>query len=122
MPQDDAGEDLVVMLKELHTAYSRSDVDTVIEISAPFFADQKLTDGLSEEMFREHMGPMLRRGKLEDLPEVTVSRHLDGRLFRVIAADGKPPVRITMEEDGLKNTMRMGEWWAMIDGAWRVVR
>ena len=122
VPQEDAGEDLLVMLKELHTAYSRSDVDTVIEISAPFFADQKLTDGLSVEMFQEHMGPMLKRGKLEDLPEVTVSRHLDGRLFRVVAADGKAPVRITMEEDGLKNTMRMGEWWSMIDGAWRVVR
>ena len=43
-------------------------------------------------------------------------------MFHVLGADGKPPIAVLIEEDGMKGALRTGEWWSMIDGDWRVVR
>ena len=110
-------------MANLHAAYASHDVEAVIHIVAPFFADQKILGGLSADMFRERIGAMLTSGKLKPIGELRITRHLNGKLFRAVTADGgQPPIRIELEEDGLKNTLKMGEWWSVIGGQWRVVR
>lgn len=120
--QSAEAEGLAAAVAELHGAYSKADIDRIVEVSAPFFADEKLRGGMDDEMFRMRAAPLFKSGTLGDLPELTINRHLDGKVFHVVGPDGLPPVVITFEEDGMKGAMRTGQWWSMIDGAWRVVR
>ncbi len=121
-PQAETADGLAAAVAALHAAYGKAEIDAIVEVSAPFFADQALRGGLDETIFREQAAPLFKTGTLGDLPELTITRHLDGRVFHVTGPDGMPPVAITFEEDGMKGAMRTGEWWSMIDGAWRVVR
>lgn len=113
---------LMAAVGDLYDAYSRSDVDRIIRISAAFFTDQEKLGGLTAERFSGLLAPMLKAGRLEPLPETTITSHADDRLFRVVGSDGYPPIRVEMNDDGMKQSMRMGEWWSMINGTWQVVR
>ena len=120
--QSAEADGLAAAVGELHGAYKKADIDRIVEVSAPFFADEKLRGGMDDAMFRQRAAPLFKSGTLGDLPELTISRYLDGKVFHVVGPDGLPPVVITFEEDGMKGSMRTGQWWSMIDGAWRVVR
>lgn len=109
-------------MEALYGAYENFDHDTVLEIRAPFIADEAPHGGMTAEQVTEEYTQLLKAGKLQPMPELTITSHRGGKLFRVIGPDGNPPVRILMEHDPAKGTIRTGEWWSMIGGKWRLVR
>lgn len=121
-PQPGDAPGLADAVAALYGAYETSDFDAVLGICAPFFSDQAVVGGMTAERFTQQAAPMLEAGKLQPMPELTITSHLDGRMFRVVGPDGSPPVNILIEHDGAKGAMRTGEWWSMIGGEWRVVR
>ena len=121
-PRAEQADGLAAAVAELHKAYAAADMDRIVEVSNPAFVDQGLLGGMDAKIFREEAAFLFEVGKLAELPELTVTSHLDGKLFRVTGPDGDPPIAFTFEQDGMKGAMRTGEWWSVIDGDWRVVR
>jgi hypothetical protein len=120
-PQDEAAglEDEV---SAFHEAFAGADMDKIIAMSRPFLADQEIASGLTTEIFREELGPILEEGTLKELPALSIAGYLDGRLFRVKGPDGGPPINLEFESEGMSGAVRAGEWWSMIEGEWRVIR
>ena len=121
-PVDAGAQGLTDSVGKLHKAFSTSALDDIVLLAEPFFAENELAGGPSATDFREQVGPMLKAGKLVPLPKLTATRHADGKLFRVVGADGKPPIVVVIKQGDMTNAIRMGEWWSKLDGNWKLVR
>lgn len=122
-PTDATAKGLKEALTNLHKAYGTADIATIIKVSTPTFEDStKAGRRMSAANFKRRAGPMIKAGKVEPLGELTISRHADGKIFRIVAADGKPPITVTLERNGMKRRIRTGQWWSNFSGKWKVVR
>jgi hypothetical protein len=121
-PVAEGGDGLAGAVAKLHDAYRRAALKEITLLSEPYFTDNEKVGGMDAVKFLTLAGPMLKAGTAEPLPQLTVTRHADGRLFRVVGPDGKPPISIVAKQGEMTRAIRTGEWWSMLDGAWKVVR
>jgi hypothetical protein len=121
-PVAETAEGLAATVAVLHAAYGTGAIDDIVRLSEPFFTDSAKVGGMGADLFRTRAAPMLTAGKVQPLPTLTITRHADGRLFRVVGPDGQPPIALVLKRGEMSRAIRSGEWWSMLDGTWKVVR
>lgn len=113
------GQDgLMDAVKSLQTAVEAKDVDKVIALHAPMMEDAAKM-GMPVDQLQNMYTFLFNAGVPTMERDLTVSEALDGRVFVVTTSDGKPPVTVRAEAEGI--TWRSGAHWGKVNGEWGVL-
>jgi hypothetical protein len=119
-PQPSGVREVRRAVVDLHRALRNRDYAGIYEYRAAYFEDlSPLFGEISRERHMDLLQERLAGAVVEPLGPAEVTRHREGRLYNVEAADGTPPIVLSFA-DGRR--LVFGRWWSHIDDQWRNVR
>ncbi|MBM3490651.1 MAG: hypothetical protein FJX68_09400 [Alphaproteobacteria bacterium] len=117
---DEAG--LRAAVAGLHAALQRKDLKALDQLRAPLERDFEALWGKLSERERGALHRQLETGRVEPLPEpLGIASAFDGRLAVVSGPDGQAPIRVELGRDNPLPD-ETGQYWAKLDGQWKLVR
>ncbi|MEM9098625.1 MAG: hypothetical protein AAGC79_08870 [Pseudomonadota bacterium] len=111
-------EGLMEAVKALQAAVKAKDLETVMALHAPLNTDV-INSGIPAESIPQFYGFLAEVDTVDLESDLQVTEALDGRVFVVTTADGKPPIAAYAAADGL--AWRTGAHWGKVDGKWGVL-
>ena len=113
-------EGLAEAIAEFQKAALARDIDTIFALQAPLFREVE-RQGYPVDMARDFAREVLTNGTAEIARRFTITPVLGGRVYQVVDADMKSPVRVVYKAEDGTYGWSSGSYWARFDGEWRVV-
>ena len=113
-------EGLAEAIAAFQQAALARDVDAIFALQAPLFREVE-RQGYPVAAARDFAREVLTNGSAEIAKSFTITPVLGGRVYQVVDAEMKSPVRVVYKAEDGTYGWSSGSYWARFDGEWKVV-